>query len=340
MVLATVRALEQKKSSEIEEEILSEANDKVVNTFVNLANTVRLQLSTPPAQSHFMVVAIFLITHEIEGKREYALVVGTNAEHGYIGGAICAERAAICRLRFYNNVEVLKVVVVTDSNDLVTPGPLCREFLMTVADSNTEIIMADHTGTITKCCPLQQFWPFPYQYRRFDKSMVVSGAKSFSKIAQEGTKAFLTEDKVHGEIVSKLLEAASEVNANDFDENLHPIRFSAAMVLDDLSTIVSWQLKGLEYGCTLDAISQLIYILEQQRKFNHPHKAIMIGLVDQFGVFHAPFAQARSLLTEHHYGDLKLVVHDNEGKIVITEVNKLLPTPEGLSLLSHDDFSH
>lgn len=40
-------------------------------------------------------------------------------------------------------------------------------------------------------------------------------------------------------------------------------------------------------------------------------------LVDQFGNLHAPFAQARTFLCEHGFGDTEVVVHGEEGGLVV-----------------------
>lgn len=42
-------------------------------------------------------------------------------------------------------------------------------------------------------------------------------------------------------------------------------------------------------------------------------------LVDQFGNLHAPFAQARTFLTEQGFGDTKVVFHAGGGKLVAVE---------------------
>lgn len=50
-------------------------------------------------------------------------------------------------------------------------------------------------------------------------------------------------------------------------------------------------------------------------------------LVDQFGNLHAPFAQARAFLTEHGFGDTKVVVHGEDGRVVVLRAkgNKTSP---------------
>ena len=39
-------------------------------------------------------------------------------------------------------------------------------------------------------------------------------------------------------------------------------------------------------------------------------------LVDQFGNLHAPFAQARTFFIEHGFGETRVVLHAEDGKLV------------------------
>ena len=110
---------------------------------VDLANIHRESLSTAPSQSEFRVFAILIV--ETEGK--LILIAGANSEQGYIGGAICAERAAICSLRFLPSQWIIRrVIVVTDSEIPISPGALCREYLMSVCQPETIVIMGNRTG--------------------------------------------------------------------------------------------------------------------------------------------------------------------------------------------------
>jgi cytidine deaminase len=77
------------------------------------ANKIRLQLPSSPPQSQFRVVAILFIKYDEDKLR---LICGTNTEPGYIGGSICAERAAICRLRFLSRPRILKIAIATDND--------------------------------------------------------------------------------------------------------------------------------------------------------------------------------------------------------------------------------
>lgn len=42
-------------------------------------------------------------------------------------------------------------------------------------------------------------------------------------------------------------------------------------------------------------------------------------LVDQFGNLHAPFAQARTFLVEHGFGETKIAIHGEDGGIVVVK---------------------
>lgn len=311
-------------------------------SFVKLANEGRENLGGYPAQSKFRVFAI-LVIEKTDGS--FCLVKGANAEQGYIGGSICAERAALCSLRFLDKPIIRQVVVVTDSDSPTSCGALCREFLMSHASPDTPVVMGNAEGNLVARCALSDLWPQPYQYRYCDRATVVEAAK----LAASGLQDIADAD------IRKLYDKARSVNALDHADALHPIRFSAAALFDDGSMEAAWQLKGLEYGCTLDAISQLIRDIEKKKYCSpctapgdatvHPHqvglvvKPVMLVMCDQFGVAHAPFAQARALLYEHGYRYVKILVHDKEGALNSVSVDELVPQPVGTHLVSEEIFT-
>lgn len=309
--------------------------------FVKLANEGREKLFTSPAQSHFRVYAI-LVVEKPDGS--LMLVHGANAEQGYIGGAICAERSALCALRFIDNPIVRHVVVVTDSLTPTSPGVLCREFLMSHTQPEVHVVMGNSTGEIITNCELRELWPHPYLYRYTDRANVVEAAKLISEL-------FKDDDKIDPEVRS-LMSHAMGVNYRDALDALHPIRLSAAVLFEDGSVESAWMMKGLEYGCTLDPVSQLIHHMEQRKLCApcspqgsvNPHQAgldskpKLLVMVDQFGVAHAPFAQARSILYEHGYDYLRVAVHDLGGALHIATVSELVPQPTGTNLVAHDNF--
>lgn len=79
------------------------------------------------------------------------------------------------------------------------------------------------------------------------------------------------------------------------------------MLLSNGETVVSWQKKGLEYGTTLDAITQLAHSMESQPA---SVKVMMLVQVDQYGIAHAPFGGARAFLKEFGHGHVQVIVHN------------------------------
>jgi hypothetical protein len=57
-------------------------------------------------------------------------VVGTNDEPHPVSGLFCAERPALMQLQFIPDLkEITKIIIITDEDDAISPGMLCREFM-------------------------------------------------------------------------------------------------------------------------------------------------------------------------------------------------------------------
>lgn len=327
--------------------IAARFNDDVF--WCNMCNAQRSSLSTFPSQSLFRVFALLLVT--VDDK--YVVVEGTNSEQGYIGGAICAERSALVKLRFFDNYRVEKVVIATDNTAPISPGLLCREYMMSCCAPSTSVVMASCCGSIITSCPIGVLFPYPYAYRYKSRNEIDEFAKDFSsKVGGVGSL---------GELALSVFNRALENVAHDRDDKSHPLKLAAAVIFEDGSIEVAWQLKGLEYGCTMDPISQLIREMEKKRLCGTCHtksqheseldergtsvehmwttKPQMVVMTDQYGVCHAPFAQARALLTEHGYGFVGVIVHNIEtmrAEVVVAEA--LAPPPPGGKFLTSEDF--
>jgi hypothetical protein len=210
--------------------------------------------------------------------------------------------------------------------------------------------MGNAVGSIVTRCSLQDLWPHPYEYRYQDRDLVATAAKDFAGRIQQ-TNSPLSPT------VQKLMASAQACNHLDHLDALHPIRLSAALLFDDGSIETTWMLKGLEYGNTLDPVTQLVREIERRRicapctaadgtvmsalNFHQAGivtKPVMLVMCDQFGVAHAPFAQARCLLTEHGYEYVQVLVHDSEGALCTAAAGDLVPQPEGTRLVSCEIF--
>lgn len=302
---------------------------------VDLANKLRESITIRPSQSHFRVTALMFFTHS---NGILSVIVGSNAEESFIGGAICAERACLTRLRLYDNPQIVKVVVVTDSQDPISPGALCREYLVSAAPPTTPIVIGNCTGKHVAHCELATLWSSPYVYRCCCRSNIVSHAQQLQQ-SSSLDPTILGVDVQKAQQIREVISAAQSVNTRDHTVGIHPISLSAAILFSDGSVEKTWQMKGLEYGCTVDPIVQLLHFLEANR-YNHTNKTVvMLCMIDQYHILHAPFASGRAQLLELGYGDLSLVVHDDAGKLQLTTVEALMPSPpEVCKFLTHDNF--
>jgi cytidine deaminase len=307
-----------------------------------LANQLRHTLDSSPTQSNFRVVAIFIVEHGDSDTRIVSAVCGANTEPGNINGSICAERAAICRLRFLVQPTILKVGVVTDSPQPISPGPLCREFLSAVADLTTPIVIGNGRGDKFFEYPLSILIPHPYVYRKQLRHQIVSFAKDFGSTCFPCTSSY--SGILSADLRQRLLAAASEVNEYDREDSLHPIRLSAAVLYSDGTTSSAWQMKGLEYGCTGDPVEAVVHNMAHTMTLKHYNpsgaflRPVALVMIDQYGVCHAPFARSRSLLMEHGFGDVLVLCHQEDGQLHDVAVDELLPTPKDIQMLTQEDF--
>ena len=304
-------------------------------------------------------------------------VVGTNDEcGGYIGGAICAERAGLVQLRFAPPHRITKIVICTDSIDPISPGMLCREFLAghgggsnqqqqilpwdlpilstgclchCCSKQNEDLFSKSSDGTVSFQCTcksnndgnnlnhglsilqttLQELYPYPSPYLRLTATESVQLGKKYCQNQNDEQLDRELEPSDDTSIIRNLIKVAmsqakkqqlkcrghtkqndkENSNSDDSDsDEIHPIYFGSAVQFQNGSIITGYQWNALEYGCSLDAVSQLAtQIGEQTTKTNFP---IWLVQVDQYGIAHAPFAPARAFLTEHGFGSCKVILHD------------------------------
>ena len=121
-----------------------------------------------------------------------------------------------------------------------------------------------------------------------------------------------------------LASASPNVTGLTADGGIHPIRIAAGAIFSDGRVIATLQRKALEYGCTSDAVVQLMPFLLgahetliEQRNIsnteNEDRRPVLLMQVDQCGLLHAPAAAARAVLVEHGSGSLCVAVHARDG---------------------------
>jgi cytidine deaminase len=134
------------------------------------------------------------------------------------------------------------------------------------------------------------------------------------------------------------------------DDGIHPMRIAAGAIFSDGKIVATLQRKALEYGCTSDAVVQLMPFLlgahgtiVDQRNISTPEnehgwpvengstgRPVLLMQVDQCGLLHAPAAPARAVLVEHGSGSLCVAVHardagSGETAVVCTTAADLAP---------------
>ena len=131
--------------------------------------------------------------------------------------------------------------------------------------------------------------------------------------------------------------AAVEASEHDTDFHLHPISYGAAVVFDDGTVARACQDKALEYGCSQDAICQLVPAIEAARV--RGSKPTVMCMADQFGVCHAPFATARAFLIARGHDSVRLLTHDEHGQLHTPTATELLPASFKFPVLPKRDDS-
>ena len=327
----------------IDERINVDASPQIL---VEACNRQRLSLHGRPTQSHFNVVALFFIM----SNGERYIVEGMNAEQGYIGGAICAERSVMTQLRKYVEPIIQKVVITTDSNEPISPGVLCREYMMSVAAEDVPIVLGNADSSIITVVKLKELHPAPYVYRRQDRDQVPLVQTAFAQLCESQANAeFALWTKTERLLVEKAFAGRDRTQRT---RSLHPVSFSAAVLFlhpderrgdEDVDDIeVSGWLPALEFGATLCPVQLLLREFEKRKEKQGPAALplqAIIAMVDNCGVVHAPFASARSLLAEYGYQNSTVLYHHEDGTEKKATIEELVPPPPGGSFLTHDAFT-
>jgi cytidine deaminase len=162
----------------------------------------------------------------------------TAGEQGYIGGSICAERAALLQLAHYKSPVIKKVIVTTDSESPIAPGVLCREYLLSHAAPNTAVVMANAASTLISRCTLQELYPCQYLYRYQRRKDVLCFAEAFA------TNTAPVGDSLYPG-AAELFRRAQAVLAYDCAQALHPLQLAAGVLYSNGDIEVTWMLKAL-----------------------------------------------------------------------------------------------
>lgn len=257
--------------------------------------------------------------------------VAANSETASLCGSLCAERTALAALAALPEFPtVAAVYLVSDAEEPLFPGTLCREYMLECMDPETLLVLGSADGQQILERRLGDIYPFPPLFPRIHRSRVMEKAAEF---ARGSTAEFLQEA---GPEWQDLLEhAAREIAAWKNNCELHPLKMVAVARFPDGEIQVTRQTIAYEFGASMDPVSKLFVLLEDTRNRGERNCGgkVLIVQMDQFGNCHPPNARARALLVENGFGDAQILMHNAfEGKHCIMPCRHLVPNSPELAL--------
>ena len=126
---------------------------------LQIANKVKLNSYSP--YSNFRVGAVVVTD-------EGTLYSGVNVENASYGLTNCAERTAIFNAVSSGERKFKTIVLVSDSEDFITPCGACRQVLMEICGEDLEVVMSNIDNEI-RILKLEELLPLSFNKGYLDK---------------------------------------------------------------------------------------------------------------------------------------------------------------------------
>ena len=126
---------------------------------LQIANKVKLNSYSP--YSKFRVGAVVVTD-------EGTLYSGVNVENASYGLTNCAERTAIFNAVSSGERKFKTIVLVSDSEDFITPCGACRQVLMEICGKDLEVVMSNIDNEI-RILKLEELLPLSFNKGYLDK---------------------------------------------------------------------------------------------------------------------------------------------------------------------------
>ena len=126
---------------------------------LQIANKVKLNSYSP--YSNFRVGAVVVTD-------EGTLYSGVNVENASYGLTNCAERTAIFNAVSSGERKFKTIVLVSDSEDFITPCGACRQVLMEICGKDLEVVMSNIDNEI-RILKLEELLPLSFNKGYLDK---------------------------------------------------------------------------------------------------------------------------------------------------------------------------
>ena len=329
----------------------------------HIASTLELFRRTPrPIHSNFLVAATVLYT-DTTGQLRTAQGVNseTCVLSSCICAERAAMLQLRLHPKGWRYINTVYITSSAPPPTLVSPGLLCREFMaeysgaaavarerltgtgaaegavggggaLPAPPSDISIVLFSCDGAHEARHALSALFPFPPLYNGVPHAHVAAVGASFAA----GTAVAVSEAALSGAAppapLAARLPAATALHkavaalaaAPHAGDALYPLHLAAGALFDDGTVRLARQLKGLEYGCSADAVVRLTGAFGEGGP-----KPLLLIHCDQFGNCLAPSAPARSLLSEHqcalNAGELVVLVHAQCGALRLCSPAQLAP---------------
>ena len=150
--------------------------------------------------------------------------------------------------------------------------------------------MANNDGSLIERALIEDLYPYPSIFIGVKRDLLLDHARALPREMPQPSLLY-----------QKLMDHSTK------EHWLHQITYTCGVEFADGKTAISSHSKGIEYGCTVDAVLKLSYKIESKRSKGVP--PVLLIQTDQFGNLHSPSAVARSYLLENGFGYLKILIH-------------------------------
>ena len=201
----------------------------------------------PPDQSNFRVAAICTFRHQ----GRLRAIAGANSEPCELCGAICAERSALVQLRLMRSPPLVECVyIVADSEEPITPGMLCREYMSdTYCTPETKVVTAGAADRPKVRATLGELYPCPAPLQRVAREELAATAERLGTAGAGGVERFFAREGDTGRRLARLFaRLVLQATAESHSAVLHPLRLAAGLLLPDGAEVMAAQHQAREHG--------------------------------------------------------------------------------------------
>lgn len=169
-----------------------------------------------------------------------------------------------------------------------------------IFDENTSIVLGSCDLSEVKKHPISYYYPHPFVFARLSRKQTFEAQKNF--------KFTSVEDSNVDEKAKKCYKLSLEKSKVKYIESNDQLSCVSCALFSDGSFSIAFEKRSLEYGTSLDAITQLAEAIETKTKTKDIFLEY-ICQVDPFGFAHAPYASGRAFLHEYGHGQCNVICH-------------------------------